>query len=469
MKILVICSENYSISEESLSKAVKGITFAYRELGEEVLGFSPFLPKITNGNFQRLGSTFVEKLGNREYSILKDFKNEYDLFIRYDEYFDRDGVYGNPSEPPYQDNCLRFSFLYSAALNYCMEINFKPDFIHVHDWSGIVGALVRTTYKSFFENIPVYLTVHNVLYDFHCYPNDIPNVGLPIEDFDIDGYEFWGKVSMLKAAILYSDKVIFPSLNYKLHLLSSDLAGGMRGFLENQKNKLYCIQNGIDYSAWNIPGDLVDFKIKSKKRLKAELDLSDDYDLLMYLHADIYSGNSIQTMSTILANLLNLNLQLIIGVSENDSNYPYLLAMQKKYKNRIKVLELYSDNETLYKRLSASDILLTIYNSEPSSALFIKACSVGSVPIFNKRSQKQIPYMVPCVLNEKENSTDANSFASEDYSPNSIIEQICIAEYIYHNKKSLWTKLVNNAYSIEVTWKDTAKNYLLYYDQSKNN
>ncbi|MCL2101102.1 MAG: glycogen/starch synthase [Fibromonadales bacterium] len=463
MKILVICSESYSASDSSpLARAVGSIVSAYRSWGVKVLGFSPYFSKLASESNAKLGQSFVEKLGNKEYSTLRSDKLEDDLFIQYEDYFGRAGIYGDPGEKPYSDNHVRFAFLASAALNYCLETNFKPDAIHVHEWGGIAGALAKTIYKDYFGSIPVVLTTHNICFDYLCSPNDIPLIGLPPEGFDIDGYEFWGKVSMLKAAILYSDKVVFTSSSYLFYLLSSDLQGGMRGFLESQKKKLFSIQSGIDYASWSLPlKDAKGFKRQKKEALRAEFGLSQDSSLLMYSHLDACSGSSAQVISTILANLLNLDLQLAIGISEDNSNYPYFAAIQEKHPNKMALLPLEESDESLYQRLAAADILFSIGSLEPSLSLFLKASAAGAVPISNKRSQKPFLYSAPYDPSLEDANTKANSFVSESTSPDLILEQVLIAESIFREKKSLWSKLVSNAYSLKVSWTDTAKNYLL--------
>jgi len=461
MKILVICSENYSAGNGPLAMAVGGIVSAYRKQGVQVLGFSPFFNEFSDEKNYEPSQIFTEKLGSRKYCVLKKLTNENDLLISYEDYFGRAGIYSNPNEKDYGDNHLRFSFLASAALNYCVETGFKPDAIHVHDWNGIAGALTKTVYKEYFENTPILLTVHNMRYDCQFDPSDILKIGLPAEGFDIDGYEFWGKASMLKAAILYSDKVVFTSASYLFYLLSVDLPGGMRDFLESQRKKLFSIQSGIDSKKW-YAHKKENFKEQNKDAMRAKLNLVTDSSMLVYSQLDSYSGNSAQVISTIMANLLNMNLQLIIGISESDANYPYFAMVQEEHSNKIALLPLNENDDDFYCRLAASDIFLSISTNEPSLSLFLKAAAVGSIPLYNKRTQRPFIYTISFDPYSEKISENANAFVSEDASPELILEQIRLAESVFHENKSLWAKIVGNARSIEVSWEDTAKNYLLF-------
>jgi len=471
MKILVICSECYPVGDSPLARTVGSIVSAYRRLGAEVLGFSPFFSVFTDKKDYKQGGQnrkFTEKLGNREYSVIHSSGNENDLFIQYDNYFGRTGIYGNPGEKPYYDNNQRFSFLASAALNYCEKMNFKPDGIHVHEWGGIAGALTKTIYKDYFADIPVMLTAHNIRYDYLSSPEDIPKIGLPPEGFDVDGYEFWGKVSMLKAAILYSDKVVFTSAAYMSYLLSTDLQGGMRGFLESQRNKFFSIQSGIDYNIWNLPKEYESYKKQCKDSLREKLGLNVDSSLFMYSHIDSPAEDSAQIIATILANLLNLDLQLAIGISEDNPNYPYFANIQEKHKNKIALLPLIENEETLFQRVVASDIFFSINATEPSLSRYIKAFAVGSIPFSSRRAQESFVFTIPFEAGADENSTNANAFISQNASPDMILELIRKAESIFRENKSLWARLIENARSVKVSWDYTAEKYLLLLG-SKNN
>lgn len=460
MKILVICSENYSAGNSPLAMAIGGMVYGYRQQGAQVLGFSPFFNQFADEKDYEPSQKITEKLGNKEYCVLKKDSNENDLLVRYDDYFDRAGIYNNPDERAYGDNHLRFSFLASAALNYCVETGFKPDAIHVHDWNGIAGALTKTVYKEHFEKIPILLTIHSMRYDCQFYPDDIIKTGLPAEGFDIDGYEFWGKASMLKAAILYSDKVVFTSASYLFFLLDADLPGGMRDFLESQRKKLFSVQSGIDRKKWYAQKE-ENFKQQRKDSIRAELHLAADSSMLVYSQLDSYSGNPAQIISTLMANLLNMNIQLILSISENDDNYPYFVTVQQEHSDKIALLPLNKDDDDFYYRLAASDVFLSINTTEPSLSLFLKASAVGSIPLYNKRSQKPFIYTITFDPSSEDISEKSNSFVSEDGSPESILAQIRYAASIFHENKTLWEKIVGNARASGVSWEDTAKNYLL--------
>ena len=273
---------------------------------------------------------------------------------------------------------------------------------------------------------------------------------------------------MLKAAMLYSDKVVFTSAAYMSYLLSTDLQGGMRGFLESQRHKLSSIQSGIDYTVWNLPKERDSYKKQCKDSLREKLGLDLDSSMLMYSHIDSLSEYSAQIISTILANLLNLDLQLVIGISEDNANYPYFSTIQEKHRNKIALLPLTENDEIIYQRIVASDMFFSINAGEPSLSRYIKAFAAGSVLLSNRRAEEYFVFTVPFNANSIEDSTKANAFISDSASPDMVLELIRMAESIYRENKSLWTKLVDNAVSVKVSWDYTAEKYLLLLGNKRN-
>jgi starch synthase len=467
MKILLICAENYSRGGSSFARAVGNMVIAYRRQGAEVLGFSPFFSKFEQESDYAEVEKPIEKLRNLEYSVLKHGSEEPkgDFLIRFDDYFGRDGIYGDEHERSYMDNHLRFSFLASAAMDYCIKMNFKPDAIHVHEWSGIAGALTRTVYRDYFKSIPVVLTIHSIRYDFHCTSRHITKIGLPAEDFNADGYEFWDKISLLKVAILYADKVVFTSSSYLSYLLGTDLPGGMRGFLESQSRKLLGIQSGIDYDIWKIPEEYECFKKEKKTKFKEELGLEANSDMLLYSHLNFDSSVSTQVIATILADLLKMNLQFAIGISKDNPNYSYFVTIQEKNRSKMALLPFTDDDKSLLYRLCAADIFFAVSAEHPSLENFFKASAACCVPLSSKRSKAASPLIKAYGISEEDNRA-ANAFVAETASPDQILEQLRLAGAAFEDK-NIWNTLIVNSRATKVSWDETAKNYFSTFGISK--
>jgi len=318
MDILVVSPEAGNWRKTSpLATAVNRMTDAFASAGTKVLTCSPFFKNLmVDVGSYRCVYTGVEKLQNKPYEIWVSDKDPLHTYIYNEEYFGRPYVYSPPQSAPYADNHIRFAFLASAALAYAKETNFECDAILGHEWGGaLAGALAKTTYQEYAGKIPFFFTVHNITYDFHIPSSEIEKIGLPRKDYNMDGYEFWGKVSLLKVGILYATKVLFPSPGYRDAMLSTNLPGGISGFLNRNADKLIGVQFGVSYQVWdfNIQENLPIKEAKAKARAKLQQNLGVDFDgkMVLYVHLDEEAGNTSETLATILSDIARLDIFII--------------------------------------------------------------------------------------------------------------------------------------------------------------
>lgn len=464
MKILLISPEAGSWTEHSpLAEVVNYFADAYQRKGAEVLVVSPYFNQraASRDDFSSVYSG-AEKVRGESYSVWVDGLRHH-AHIRSDLHFDRSGIYHDPDQHPYFDNHLRFSFLVSAALDYCIQIGFQPDVIHAHEWAaGLAGAQAKGAYASVLGKVPVLLTIHNVAYDFYCSEQDIENIGLPRCDFNIDGYEYWGKVSLLKTAILYADQVVLTSPGYRSHVLGTDLPGGIRGFLERNSAKLLGIQNGLDYTPWAeadaIPSENAPARKQAfKSTLRQTAHLPETSDLLLYSHIDKESGRTAETLSTILSNMLHLNMQLVVGIEESHPDYPYFCSVSQQNPERIGILPLSTRPEQLLRSLGGSDVLFSAQPAEPSASLILKSLACGTLPL----TSRDTGCASLLVSYTGENADTANALVANEPSPDQMVRLLRFAVDIYSQNNNDWSQLAGNARNFRYPWDTTVSEYLL--------
>jgi len=464
MKILLISPEAGSWKEHSsLAEVVNNFAEAFVRRGAEILVISPFYNQrvLSSDDYRQIGSG-TERIRGESYTVWKDGLASH-VHIRNDRHFDRPGIYHGPEQSPYADNHLRFSFLVSAALDYCAQTGFIPDFVHAHEWSaGLAGAFVKNTYGDYFKNVPVLLTLHNVAYDFYCTESDIGTIGLPREDYNIDGYEYWGKVSLLKSAILYADQVVLTSPGYRAHVLRTDMPGGIRGFLERHSAKLVGIQNGLDYAPWSSTGsssldEILSLKTQFKNDLRTAAGLPESNDLILYSHIDPESGRTAETLSTILSNIIHLDMQLVVGISADHPDYPYFRSVAEQNPARIGILPIDVAPFRLNRALAGSDILFSALPAEPSAALILKSLACGTLPL----TSRETGCASLLVSFTGENATSANALVAIEPSPDQMVRMLRFAVEIFSQSASEWKNLVRNAHNFRYPWDTTVSEYLL--------
>ncbi|MCF0221080.1 MAG: glycogen/starch synthase [Fibrobacter sp.] len=482
MNILVVSPEAGNWTPTSpLTTAVNRMTDAFASAGTHVLTCSPFIKsKLVHPEDYHSVFQGTEKLQGKPFDIMVSEKDPLHTYIYNEEYFGRPEVYGPPDEVPYADNHLRFAFLSSAALAYAETTGYKCQAILGHEWGGaLLGALSRTVYADYAKDIPFFFTVHNITYDFHVASSEIEKIGLPPEDYNMDGYEFWGKVSLLKAGILYATKVLFPSPGYRDAMLNTNLPGGLSGFLNRNADKLVGVQFGVSYQVWdfncteNLP--IKEAKHRARLALQEKLGLDFKNKMIMYVHLDPESGNTSETLATILSDVARLNVFILVGISsKHSSDWNYYMDFARQYPETMYLYDFDTtcnsergvyDNDVrmLRSAMAASDVMFAASLREPSSSIILKAMAAGTLPL----TGRSVGVAAMLVNYSLETAGEANAFLVEDANaPYLMLNGVKDALNVFETERADWDKCVVNAYSgFHYEWCRTISKYLLIFGE----
>ena len=153
----------------------------------------------------------------------------------------------------FPDNHIRFALLSKAALEISRRL-FPADIIHCHDWqSSLVPAYLKDPrlVDPAWLGIRTLLTIHNLGYQGMFDRSALGEIGLP-DAFDTPaGMEFWGKISFLKAGIVFADALNTVSRKYAEEIQTPEYGFGLDGLLRERRSVLSGILNGADYGRWN--------------------------------------------------------------------------------------------------------------------------------------------------------------------------------------------------------------------------
>jgi starch synthase len=102
--------------------------------------------------------------------------------------------------------------------------------------------------------VPTVLTIHNIAYQGNFDAGQRHLLGIPDAAFDVNGVEFHGQVSFLKAGGFYASHVTTVSPTYASEITTEPLGAGLHGLMGGRAalGELSGIVNGIDES-WD-PG-----------------------------------------------------------------------------------------------------------------------------------------------------------------------------------------------------------------------
>jgi starch synthase len=197
------------------------------------------------------------------------------------------GPYQDEHGQDWPDNARRFAVFNHAAARLSLGLlapDWRADVVHANDWhAGLLPAILAGTSS---QRPATVFTIHNLAFQ-GLFPADVfPQLGLPGEGLMPDGFEFYGKISFLKAGISYSDRLTTVSPTYAREILTAEYGCGLEGLLQLRAKDMVGILNGADYRIWDPATDAhlsANFNLQNiagkrvcKTALQAELGLDAD-------------------------------------------------------------------------------------------------------------------------------------------------------------------------------------------------
>ena len=166
---------------------------------------------------------------------------------------------GNPYEDaqrrPYADNHRRFAALGWAAahLAHGLDGDWAPQIVHCHDWHAGLAPACLKHWPGPAAGVRTLYTVHNLAYQGLFGPEVFGELGLPAAAFQLDGLEFHGQVSFMKAGLHYADHLSTVSPSYASEIQTPEQGCGLDGLLRSRREQLTGILNAVDEAVWS-PG-----------------------------------------------------------------------------------------------------------------------------------------------------------------------------------------------------------------------
>jgi len=460
MKIVICASEVVPFAKTGgLADVAGALPLALEEQGQGTIIIMPRYKAIQEAKFK------ISRLRpDISYSTIGRSIKVY--FIENEKYFNRDNLYTDKNGD-YPDNLDRFAYYCRRTLELLKEINFKADIIHVHDWqAALIPVYLKTTYTDdpFYKSIKTVLTIHNIGYQGLFPKEEFPKLGLDWSLFDMEKLEFFGKVNLLKAGIVFSDVINTVSPTYSKEIQTKEFGFGLEGILAKRKKYLFGILNGLDYSIWNPETDkfiAVNFsatdlngKSKDKKDLQKICNLPAKSDIPLFgIVSRLAEQKGFDILAQAIDAICNLNLQLVI-LGTGDLKYHLLLTdIVKKYPKVIS-LHLKFDDCLAHKIYAGSDIFLMPSKYEPCGLGQLISLKYGTIPLVFKTGG----------LADTVNKD--NGFIFQQYKKEELIKAIKDALQAFKDRKQ-WGKLMQNAARCNFSWDESAKGYIQLYEKAR--
>ncbi|MFT4414253.1 glycogen synthase GlgA [Fredinandcohnia humi] len=386
-------------------------------------------------------------------------------FLDNEYYFKRYGSYG------FYDDGERFAFFSRAVLEALPHLGIRPDVIHCHDWqTGPIPLLLHAHYSNhpFYKGIKTVFTIHNLRYQ-GIFSKSVLSELLDVSDryFHIDGVEFYGNVSYMKAGLAFADRLTTVSPTYSKEIQTTYYGEQLDGFIRKRKSDLLGILNGIDQSSYNPVSDSSLFenydsyegKIRNKKLLQEEIALPVNESIpVISMITRLVDQKGIDLVLHVFNEMMKQNIQFIIlGTGE----YRYEKAFRElanRYPKQVSATNKF--DEALSRKIYAgSDLFLMPSQFEPCGIGQLLAFRYGTLPIVRETGGLKdtvIPY--------NEFTNQGNGFSFTNYNAHDMLYTIERALWFYRFQPKKWKELTEKAMKLDFSWETSAKAYKELYE-----
>ncbi len=391
-----------------------------------------------------------------------------------EEFYDRSDLYGTPDFGDYEDNPERFITFSLAIRSLCMGLNWFPSILHLHDWQTGLAAAYHHFYwrhEPDFANSRTVFTIHNLAYQ-GVFPGKYFHLtNLPWEAFSLQGVEFWGNCNFLKAGLVYSDHLTTVSPCYGKEIQDSEHGCGLHGVLQERKDRLSGILNGIDQAVWNpgtdscIAANYNSSRLEGKRRCKdallAEFGFSKDRSELPLL--GMISRMAVQKgfglFLDIVDELVNLPLMLVILGAGDAEIGRMVQTVAARYPNNIRICNEF--NEHLAHRIEAgADMFLMPSVYEPCGLNQMYSLRYGTIPIVHATGG-----LNDSVVDVQLEPHSGTGFKFYHYNADGLLDTIKAALSFFKDKGE-WTALQRRGMAQDFSWKRSAEQYLELYERA---
>ena len=315
------------------------------------------------------------------------------LFLQ-NPFFERRELYGEGGKE-YRDNHKRFALLCAGALEAAKQQNFIPDAVHAHDWQAALTPLILKRgwagRPAPFQARSVF-TIHNLAYQ-GVFPREAMNeLALPSDLFHADALEFYGSLNLMKAGLVFADKLTTVSPTYAREIVASkDTGAGLEGLLTHRKADLSGIMNGVDYARWSPDTDEalpqrysakdLAGKRADKAALQQELGLTPDpRTLLCAAIGRLVHQKGYDLLAQALPGLVERKVQFVLlglGDSALEDDFRALAA---KYPQNVSV-NLRFDDKLAHRIEAGADVFLMPSRFEPCGLNQLYSLRYGTLPL----------------------------------------------------------------------------------------
>ena len=470
LRVLMIASEAQPFSKTGgLADVATALPKALGQLGHEATLITPRYRGVTDGPV--VASLSIDMAGHRFDARLMEapFDGARVLLLDCPELYDRTGIYYD-AHGDFADNAVRYAFLSAAAIEFAAAQHDAPfDVVHSHDWQGGLAS----AYARRLPNVARVFTIHNLAYQGVFDKAWVPRLGLDWRDFTLDrGFEFFDRLSFLKAGINLSDAFTTVSPTYAEEIQRPEYGYGFDGIIRARREALTGILNGIDHDEWNPEKDAflpapfsgadLTGKAQAKRAMLEAFGLEITSESLarpaVGMVSRMVDQKGLDLIAAAASHLAALDATFII-VGTGEARYQEMWQSLSRWRpDRVRGFVGF-DERRAHLVEGGADIFLMPSRFEPCGLNQMYSLRYGTVPVV-----RAVGGLVDTVRPYNPKNGQGNGFMFADYHPAAMMNALGDAIAAYANKK-MWTRLQKNGMKADFSWGRSAAEYVKMYSR----
>jgi starch synthase len=389
------------------------------------------------------------------------------FFIAHPLFSDRTGLYSYAGQD-YPDNLERFAF-FSRACVEMIRLMGDVDIVHCNDWqTALVLAYLR---DAGIEGVGSLFTIHNLAYQGLFDAILWSMLFLPHEFFRPDLMEYYGRINIMKAGIVFADAVNTVSPTYAQEIQTGEFGSGLEGLLQAVTSKLSGIVNGIDVEIWDPahdnliarPYSATDMAGKAfcKQELLKMFSLPGDEGPVFGLIGRLVEQKGIDCVLDAIPKMAAMGAKVVILGNGNPPFENRLKSLRQELPSRVGA-HIGFDESMAHAIEAGADFFLMPSRFEPCGLNQMISMRYGTIPIVTGVGGLRDTVTA---LGEGETPT---GLRVRQPSAEGLLEAVTRACTLFEKDRALFNAMIRNAMGQDVSWTNPARQYSRIYRNLKN-
>jgi starch synthase len=387
------------------------------------------------------------------------------------------GPYVDATGHDYHDNAVRFGMLSRIAAllagAHSPLHGWQADVVHCNDWPTALVPLylAHTRLVSPHEHVAAsVLTIHNLAFQGVFPMASAEVLGVPPQWRGMDGVEFWGDLSMLKAGIQFADAITTVSPSYASEIQTPEHGAGFDGILRARAAHLTGILNGIDTRLWDPEHDALlphhfsrtnmTGKARCKAALQARMALPADKTAPVFaVVSRLTAQKGIDLVIAALPRLVDARAQLVV-LGQGDPKLQQALRDACERHPKQVAVRLGFDEALAHLIEAGSDVFLMPSRFEPCGLNQMYSQAYGTPPIV-----APVGGLLDSVTDANADPAKGTGFVMTGADAPGLEDAIARALRACREPRT-WKRIQGNGMARHFGWEESAQRYVQVYERA---